>query len=323
MRLIIDLMGADKSPQILVKGCLDALEKHPNLEITCVVLENLVEDLVKDKKRLNLVYATEVVSVSDNLLTIPRMKNTTMVTAMNLANQENFDGVLSCGSTAAFVACCVFILKRLPNVSRPALLIDLPSVNNHVTTMLDLGANIELSSKAFKELAYASKTYVSLRRNIKDPKIALLNIGEEENKGTKQLKELHQEFKNDENLNFNGNIESRYLVNNNNDIILCDGYSGNIALKAVEGMGVSIFKLIKDASKISLRNKIGLLLLKPFFKGVYKNLDYNNYGGALLLGVKKIAIKAHGSSDAKTLSSAINQFVDIHESEFIKKVSEE
>lgn len=320
MKLVVDLMGGDNSCQELVKGCIDAIKQHPTLNIHCIVKEGEIEDIVKDYDRIKLIYANEVISANDNLLTVTRRKETSMVKAMNYVNENSMDGVVSCGSTAAFVASSIFILKRFSDVTRPALVIDLPGINGQETTFLDLGANVELTNDAFKQLAYFATSYVKANRNIESPKLAILNIGEEEKKGTQQLKELYQEFKNDNNINFNGNIEARYLLNSNNDIILCDGYSGNIALKAFEGMGNSIFGLIKDASKTTLRNKLGLLLLKPFFKEVYKKLDYNNYGGAMLLGVKKIAIKAHGSSDAKTLNSAINQFVKIHKSEFIQEM---
>lgn len=323
MKLVVDLMGADNSPQELLDGCFKALEKHPSLELTCVVGKDIVEKLVEDKDRIKLVYADEVVNANDNLLTITRRKETSMVKAMNLASQDEFDGIVSAGSTAGFVASSIFIIKRLDTVSRPALCIDLPSINNHPTTFLDLGANVELSNEAFIELGKISSKYVTYTRNIKSPKLSLLNIGEESKKGTNQLKEVNAELSNEQSLNFVGNIESRYLINNDSDIILCDGYSGNLALKAIEGMGVNIFSLIKDAQKQSLRNKLGLLLLKPVFKKMYLDLDYNNYGGAMLLGVKKIAIKAHGSSSSKTFCSAIEQFVKIYESGFIQSINKE
>lgn len=321
MKLVIDLMGGDNSAQELVKGCIEAVKIYPNLKLVCVVSENLVEDLVSDYDQIELVYSNEVVSANDNLLTITRRKETSMVKAMNLVNELNADGIVSPGSTAAFVASSMFILKRFDTVSRPALCIDLPSINNHSTTFLDLGANVELSNEQFKELADIASEYVKYTKKVASPKVALLNIGEESKKGTNQLKEVYQLLNDDNNINFNGNIESRYLINNDSDIIVCDGYTGNIALKAIEGMGVNIFSLIKGAQEKSLRNKLGLLLLKPVFKQMYKDLDYNNYGGAMLLGVRKIAIKAHGSSKAHTFKSAIEQFVKIYESGFIENQS--
>lgn len=322
MQLVVDLMGGDSSPQILLNGCIKAIQKYPDLQITCIVKKGILNNN-KPLERINFEFAEEVISANDNLLTITRRKNTSMVKAMNYVNENDFDGVISCGSTAAFVASSVFILKRVASVSRPGLMIDLPTINNIPTTCLDLGANVELSNQAFKELANIAQKYVQYNRGIKNPKISLLNIGEEEQKGTKQLKQLYQEFKEDPTYNFIGNIESRYLLNNESDIIICDGYSGNIALKACEGMGEGIFKQIKGAQKKSFRNKMGLLLLKPLFKEMYQNLDYNNYGGAILIGVKKIAIKAHGSSNATTLCSAIDQFVKISKSNFIKNINEE
>lgn len=320
MKLVVDLMGGDNSSQVLIKGCIDAVKKHSNLEIVCFVKEGEVEEFVKDIKQIKLEYASDVISANDNLITVTKRKEASLIKAMNYVNSHNMDGIVSCGSTAAFVASSIFILKRFDQVKRPALVIDLPGINNEQTTFLDLGANISLSNEAFIELAKFSTNYVKYRRNISEPKLALLNIGEEEQKGTEQLKQLYKLLQNEDEINFNGNLESRYLLNTQNDIILCDGYSGNIALKALEGMGVSIFGLIKEAQHKSIRNKIGLLLLKPVFKAMYKKLDYNNYGGAMLLGVKKISIKAHGSGDAKTLNSAIEQFIAIHDSNFIKEM---
>lgn len=320
MKLIVDLLGADNGPEELVKGCLKAIEENKDLEIIAYAKEGQIDNIASKVSRLSVVHCKDEILANDSTISVIRRKESSLIMAMNETSlNQSIDGIISAGSTAAFVTSSIFILKRMENVSRPSLMIDLPGINGKSTTMLDLGANIELNEQQFIELSHITSKYVQKTRNISNPRLSLLNIGEESKKGTKLLQSTNLKLSQEKDINFIGNIESRYLINNDSDIIISDGYSGNIALKAIEGMGVSIFDVIKKSQKDSLRNKIGLLLLKPVFKKLYKELDYNNYGGAMLIGVEKLAIKAHGSSDSHTFYSAICQFININKSGFIKK----
>ena len=311
MRIIIDAMGGDKAPEEIVKGCVLALKEY-DTEITLVGDKTKIEKLLAnesyDKKRINIVHSTEIITYDESpTLAIRRKKDSSMVVGMRMVRDGQGDAFISAGSTGALLAGGLFIIGRIDGIDRPGLAPILPGKNGPFM-LIDVGANAECKVQNILQFATMGEIYIEKILNKNNPKIALANIGVEEEKGTEFTKECYKLLKSKKS-NFVGNIEGREILDGNVDVIVCDGFTGNIILKTFEGSVATIFGILKEEIMSSLRTKIGGLLLKPVFSKFKKKFDYTEYGGAILLGLKSPVIKAHGSSNANAIKNAIKQAV--------------
>lgn len=311
MRIIIDAMGGDNAPEEIVKGALAALKEF-DIEIILVGDENRIKSVIKSEngnlEKIQLVNTTEIITNNDHpSQAIRKKKDSSMVVGMRMLKEGNGDAFISAGNTGVLLAGGLFIVGRIKGVDRPGLAPIIPGKNNPFMLM-DSGANAECKTQNILQFATMGEIYMKKVLKIESPSIGLVNIGAEEEKGTEFVKECYGVLKNS-NLNFKGNIEGRDIPLGNVDVVVCDGFTGNIILKLYEGVAETIFSTLKKGIMATVRSKIGGMLLKPVFREFKKNFDYTEYGGAILLGVNGTVIKAHGSSNAKAFKNAIRQAV--------------
>ena len=318
MKLAVDAMGGDNAPAEIIKGAVEAVKKNP-CEIVLVGDESKIAEVLRDESDwenlpLEIRHAAEVVEMNEHPADAVRnKKNSSIVVATQLVKNGECDAVLSAGSTGAAVAAAQLILKRIRGIGRPAIATPIPTPKG-VTLLLDSGANVDSKPEHLVQSGIMGALYAEHVLGKKNPRVGLLNIGEEETKGNEQAKETYQIFKNMTTINFAGNAEGRDIPAGDFDVIVCDGFVGNAVLKFAEGMAMTIFKLIKESiDEAGVPAKLGALLLMPTLKDLSKRLDASEYGGAPLLGVNGYCIISHGSSDAKAICNAIgvaNGYVD-------------
>lgn len=328
MKIVLDLAGGDNAPGEILKGAAAALEKEQGFSLVLVGDKSQADEFIKnngvDVKRVETVDAKSIISNDDNPTEAIRgKKDSSLVKSFDYLN-ENPDamGFVSAGSTGAVLTGAVLLLKRIRGINRPALSPVLPTVIDKNVLLIDCGANVEPKPLNLVQFAQMGSAFMKSVHGIKNPKVALLSNGTEDKKGNSLNKETFPLLK-ECGVDFIGNLEARELLSGIADVVVCDGYSGNIALKACEGTALSMFTLIKDNIYAGgLRAKIGYLLLKPVFKNVKRKMDYNDNGGAVLLGLEKIVIKSHGSSKAKAICNSILQAKQMIESDVINKIGE-
>ncbi len=331
MKLAIDAMGGDKAPAEIIKGAVEAVKKYP-CEIVLVGDENKIAENLRDETDwenlpIKIQHAAEVIEMNEHPADAVRnKKNSSIVVATQLVKAGECDAVLSAGSTGAAVAAAQLILKRIRGIGRPAIATPIPTPKG-VTLLLDSGANVDSKPEHLVQSGIMGALYAEHVLGKKNPRVGLLNIGEEETKGNEQAKETYQIFKNMTTINFVGNAEGRDIPAGDFDVVVCDGFVGNAILKFGEGLAMTIFKLIKESiDEAGVPAKLGALLLMPTLKDLSKRLDASEYGGAPLLGVNGYCIISHGSSDAKSICSAIgvaNDYVESNVLEHVKTALEQ
>ena len=315
MKLAVDAMGGDNAPLEIVKGALDAVKNY-SCEIILVGDENKITEILNsqgDWKNfpITIKHTDEIIEMGEHPADAVRnKKNSSIVVATKMVKDGTADAVLSAGSTGAAVAAAQLILKRIHGIARPAIATPFPT-SKGVTLMLDSGANVDSKPENLLQVGIMGSLYAEHVLGKKNPRVGLLNIGEEETKGNEQVKEAYRLFKNSTTVNFIGNAEGRDIPKGNFDIVACDGFVGNVVLKFGEGLATTIFQLIKEEiDRGGLSAKLGALLLTPSLKNLAKRLDVTEYGGAPLLGVDGCCIISHGSSDAKSIRSAIKVAIE-------------
>lgn len=315
MKLAVDAMGGDNAPLEIVKGALDAVKNY-SCEIILVGDENKITEILNsqgDWKNfpITIKHTDEIIEMGEHPADAVRnKKNSSIVVATKMVKDGTADAVLSAGSTGAAVAAAQLILKRIHGIARPAIATPFPT-SKGVTLMLDSGANVDSKPENLLQVGIMGSLYAEHVLGKKNPRVGLLNIGEEETKGNEQVKEAYRLFKNSANVNFIGNAEGRDIPKGNFDIVACDGFVGNVVLKFGEGLATTIFQLIREEiDRGGLSAKLGALLLTPSLKNLAKRLDVTEYGGAPLLGVDGCCIISHGSSDAKSIRSAIKVAIE-------------
>lgn len=323
MKIALDAMGGDFAPKEVVLGAIKAVKKY-QAEIVLVGDEPSIKRIIDEEKANNLPisikHCTEVIGMNEHPADAVRTKkDASVVVATNLVKTGECDAVISAGSTGAAVAAAIFNLKRIKGIARPAIATPMPTPNG-TTVMLDSGANVDSKPEHLVQNGIMGSLYAEYVLKKKKPRVGLLNIGEEETKGNEQTKEAYALLKNT-NINFTGNAEGRDVPKGNFDVVICDGFIGNVVLKFAEGMAKTIFHLIKDAIKDGgILGKIGAALLMPTLKGLAKRLDVAEYGGAPLLGVDGYVIISHGSSNAKSICSAIRAAKAYVESDVVSHI---
>ena len=323
MKIAVDAMGGDFAPKEIVLGAIMAAKKH-QAEIVLVGDEPSIKKILEEEKAkdlpITIKHSTEVIGMDEHPADAVRTKkDASVVVATNLVKTGECAAVISAGSTGAAVTAAIFNLKRIKGIDRPAIATPMPTPNG-ATIMLDSGANVDSKPEHLAKNAIMGSLYAEYVLKMENPRVGLLNIGEEETKGNEQTKEAYALLKNTD-INFIGNAEGRDVPKGNFDVVVCDGFVGNVVLKFAEGMAKTIFNLIKEAIKEGgVLGKIGAALLTPTLKKLAKKLDVAEYGGAPLLGIDGYVIICHGSSNAKSISSAIRAAKAYVESDVVNKI---
>lgn len=327
MRIAVDGMGSDNSPYSEVEGCIEALKSFDDISIVITgpkdVLEKEFSKHNYDKSKVEFLDATERITTNEHpVMAVRKKKDSSLVKALNLVKEGNCDAVLSAGSTGAFLAGSTFIVGRIKGIERPALAPIMPGKNGPFM-IVDAGANVDSKPSYLVQFAKMGKVYFNSVMENENPKVALVNIGIEEEKGNELTKQTYQLLKEEKHLNFVGNIEPREVPSGDADVIVCDGFVGNTILKMYEGSAKTILSMIKEEIMSSSVSKFGAIFLSKSFSNLKKKMDYTEYGGAPFLGVNGICIKAHGSSDGKAFKNAIGQARKFHNNKLIEKIKDE
>ena len=325
MKIVVDGMGGDNAPHSNVEGVVKAIKEY-GIDIIITgdkeILENEFNKYEFDKSKLEIVNTTEIIENEDKpVKAIRAKKDSSMVVALNMVKEKKADAIVSAGNTGALLAGGLFVVGRIKGINRPCLCPAIPNVKGGMTLIADSGANADCKPVNLVEFAVMSNIYASKVLGIENPRVALANVGIEEGKGNDLVKKSYEELKTLD-LNFIGNIEARELINSYTDIVVCDGFTGNILLKSAEGISMSLLGLLKETFLSSTKGKLGALLLKDDLKKLKSMMDYSEYGGAPLLGVDGGVIKAHGSSDSKAIKNAINQAIKFAKGNVVEDIKE-
>ena len=312
IKIVLDCFGGDHSPHANVEGAVEALKLHDDLHLILTgdkdILEKELSAFEYDKSRVTIEHAPEVISCDDKPTVAIKNGETSMVKAMELVRREDdIAGMVSLGSTGALLAGAFLKIGRLKNVLRPCFMPLMPTMAGTAVGICDSGANAECTPEYLQQFAIMGVRYLQLAYGVENPKVALLNIGTEREKGDRMHQEAYELLEKTPCVNFVGNMESRNTLTGEFDLIVCDGFSGNVLLKATEGACLEMLKMLKKVFTSSLKNKIGALFLKKSIMEVKDFMDYRNYGGAVMLGTKKIVVKCHGNGEAKTIKNCIDQ----------------
>lgn len=308
IRIALDAMGGDNAPDEIVKGALLAVEEYPAVEIILVGREEVLREKLGGSvpPRIEIADAREVVDMTDNALApLRRKRNSSVRVAANLVAEGKANVMVSAGHTGAAMTSAYKVLGTIEGVSRPALAAILPSATTTgLVIILDVGANVDSKVTHLREFAVMGHFYAQMLLGLESPRVGLLSIGEEEGKGNELTRETFRVLK-ETGLNFMGNAEGRDVFNGNADVIVCDGFIGNVVLKASESLGELVNKWLRTEVTRTPGRKIGALILKGAFGDMKKKMDYDEYGGAPLLGVNGGCIICHGRSNAKAIKNAI------------------
>lgn len=308
MKLAIDAMGGDHAPEQIIAGVNRALKDMPDLELLIFGDQAKIAPLLEESARAEMVHAPDVILGTDEpVRAVRRKKDSSLVMMAQAVADQQAAACVSAGNTGALMAAGLFVVGRIEGVERPALAPTFPTVDGAGFVMLDAGANSDAKPEHLLQYAVMGSVYAEKVRGIKKPRVGLLNIGTEEKKGNDLTKAAYKLLSDAPDLHFIGNVESRELLNGVADVVVTDGFTGNMVLKTIEGSALSIFSMLKTALTASTKSKIGALLLKDELRGLKNKMDYAEYGGAGLFGLKAPVIKAHGSSDANAFYHAIEQ----------------
>ncbi len=326
MKIILDCYGGDNCPHSAVDGAVLALNENKNLTIVLAgkkdELSSLLEGKEYDKSRVEFLDCDEVITNDDMpTMAIRRKKNSSMVVGLRALANDEADAIVSAGNTGALLAGATLIVKLIDGVTRATLASVSPQLDDgKYIVIVDGGANVDCKASMLQEFAIMGDAYMRSCYGIENPRVGLLSNGAEEEKGNALTKEAHALLKTSP-VNFVGNVEARYLMNDQVDVLVTDGFAGNMVLKSSEGMALNLFELIKrNIMQGGLRAKLGYLLLKPALRGVKKKFNSDEIGGAGFLGVKKVVVKAHGSSNATAFKNAILASGRMVENDMIEKI---
>ncbi len=327
-KIVVDAFGGDNAPEEIVKGAIKAIEEDSELGVLLVGKQDEISAILKanncDSERIEILNATEVIT-NDDVPTsaIRSKKDSSLVVAMEkLKEDDSCVGFISAGSTGAVLAGGLFKLGRLDGIARPALAPSMPSAKGSQVVMLDIGANVDCKPEYLVQFAIMGSGYLKMAYGVESPRVALLSNGVEDKKGNELSKTTFKLLKETKGINFVGNMEAREILSGDYDVIVTDGFAGNIALKATEGAILTVFSYLKTGIMSSLKTKIAGALLKGVFKDMKSKLDYNANGGAIMLGVQKPVVKCHGSSKAESIAKSIHQCYALHKSGFIASIKE-
>lgn len=324
VRVAVDAMGGDNAPVEIVKGSVEAVNERADITVLLVGREELLqEELSKysyDKERLKVVHANEVIATEEApVMAIRRKKDSSIVTALNLVKNKEADAFVSAGSTGAVLVGGQFVVGRIKGVERSPLAPLLPTVNG-VSLLIDCGANVDARPSHLVQFAKMGSIYMENVVGIKNPRVAIVNIGAEEEKGNMLVKETFPLLKNCSDINFIGSIEAREIPHGGADVIVCEAFVGNVILKLYEGVGSALIGKIKTGLMSTFKSKMGALLCKSALKKTLKSFDASEYGGAPMLGLNGLVVKAHGNSKSIEIKNSIIQCVSFTEQKLSEKI---
>ena len=306
MKIAVDAMGGDNAPKVIIEGVIQAVEEY-GVEVALVGDEQLISKMIPGggkHRLLNVVHAPEIVGMREHpAVAVRRKRNSSIVKATQLVKAGEADAVVSAGSTGASMASALLSLGRIKGIDRPAIAVVLPTEQGF-TLLLDIGANVDCKPGNLYQFGMMGSIYAERIMGVKAPKVGLLNIGEEENKGNELALAAHQLLRNAD-INFVGNVEGGDIFRGVVHVLVCDGFIGNVVLKTSEGLAESLFNILKEEIVKSNLAKLGLLLASRALKGFQRRVDYDEYGGAPLLGVNGVSVICHGRSSAKAIKNAV------------------
>lgn len=326
VKVALDAMGGDNAPAEIVKGAVWALEKQKNLQLFLVGDKNAIEDELShfsyDKARVSIIHTTEVIEMAEPpVMAIRKKKDSSLVRCMNLVKEKECDALVSAGSSGAILVGGQVIVGRIKGVERPPLAPLIPTAKG-ASLLIDCGANVDSRPSFLVQFAKMGSVYMENVVGIKNPRVAIVNVGAEEEKGNALVKETFPLLKNCTDINFIGSIEARDIPYGYADVIVCDAFVGNAILKTIEGVGGLILGEIKKGLMSNLKTKIGALLIKSSLKETLKKFDIAEYGGAPLLGLNGLVVKTHGSSKAQEICNTLIQCVTFKEQNINEKIKQ-
>jgi glycerol-3-phosphate acyltransferase PlsX len=311
-------MGGDLGSSVIVEAINQFLLENNDVEIT---VAGKKEELTALEGKCRILDARDVVPMEAGALEVMRLKNSSMMVAIKTMKEENLDAVVSCGSTGGFLSAATINLKMIPGVKRAALVAPFPTqIKGKNVVILDIGANNENSSEELVQFALMGKLYSQSVYGTEKPKVYLLSNGVEEGKGSPVVKQAYKLLKDSKFEGFEGNVEARYALNGEADVVVADGFTGNVFLKASEGIAKMMSGMIKKAFKRNLWSKIGYLHVRKGMKEMTETMDYKSTGGAMLLGINGNVVKAHGSSDARSFYHALRVAKKLAENDVVNKI---
>lgn len=322
MKIAIDAMGGDHAPKEIVLGAMKAISEYKDIHITLVGDESKIKQYVTSAERIEILHTDEVILPTDEpVRAVRRKKTASMVLAAQQVADGKADACISAGNTGALMAAGLFVVGRIEGIERPALSPTLPTIGGEGFLLLDVGANVDAKPEHLLQYAIMGSIYAEKVRGVSNPRIGLLNIGTEEKKGNELAKNTF-ELLQQANIHFIGNVEARDLLDGVADVVVTDGFTGNMVLKTIEGTALSVFKMMKTALTSSFKSKMAAAVLKPDLAQLKSKMDYSEYGGAGLFGLKAPVIKAHGSSDANAIFSAVRQTRNMVENSVSQTIKE-
>lgn len=326
INVAVDAMGGDNAPVEIVKGVVDAVQANDHVKVYLTGQEELVrkelEKYTYPADRIEVVNATEVIETAEPpVMAIRRKKDSSIVRALNLVKDGTCDAFVSAGSTGATLVGGQVIVGRIKGVERPPLAPLIPTEKG-CALLIDCGANVDARPSHLVQFAKMGSVYMESVMGISNPRVGIVNIGAEEEKGNALVKETYPLLKNCPDIHFIGSVEARDIPAGAADVIVCEAFVGNVILKMYEGVGRSLIHKVKEGMMTSLRSKIGALLVKPALKETLKAFDLEQYGGAPLLGLKGLVVKTHGSSKAVEIKNSILQCITFSEQNINQKIKE-
>ncbi|MBR3825172.1 MAG: phosphate acyltransferase PlsX [Lachnospiraceae bacterium] len=326
VNVAVDAMGGDNAPVEIIKGAVDAIKENSNVKVFLVGREEVIKnELMKytyKAEQLEVVHATEVIETAEPpVMAIRKKKDSSIVKAMYMVKEGTCDALVSAGSTGAVLVGGQVIVGRIKGVERPPLAPLIPTEKG-VSLLVDCGANVDARPSHLVQFAKMGSVYMESVMGVKNPKVGIINIGAEEEKGNALVKETFPLLKNCPEINFIGSVEARDIPTGVADVVVCEAFVGNVVLKMYEGVGASLIKKVKEGMMSSLRSKIGAALVKPALKKTLKAFSTDEYGGAPMLGLRGLVVKSHGSSKAAEIKNSILQCITFKEQNINEKIKE-
>ena len=313
IKIIVDCFGGDHSPDANIDGAIDALQRFEDLSIILTGEQAILKAKLAERSypadRIEIVHAPEVIGCEDKPTDAIRLKrNSSMMKGiMMLRDDDSVAGLVSTGSSGALVTGALIRIGRLAGVIRPAFCPVLPTMDGGIVGICDSGANVEVKADQLRQFAIMGSIYMETVYGVKKPRVALLNVGVEAEKGDALRQEAYKLLEETECINFVGNMESRDLLSGKYDLVVCDGFSGNVLVKSTEGTALELLKMLKKNIFSRTIYKIGALFMKKMFSDMKSFMDYQNYGGSVLIGTSKVVVKGHGSAKAVSVAKCIEQ----------------
>lgn len=328
MKIAVDVMGTDYGPAEIIKGVLQAVSEY-GCDVVLVgdqevIRRELAREHQENNPRVIIHHASQVIEMQDHPgISVKKKKDASIVVATHLLHEKECDALVSSGSTGAAVASALFGLGRIRGIERPAIATVIPNVKG-ATVLVDSGAKVDAKPEQLVQNAIMGSIYAELQLGIPQPRVGLLNIGEEETKGNEQCLATYPLLKKDPHIHFIGNVEGRDINKGTVDVVVCDGFVGNVVLKTMEGLAAAVMEILKKTLMESgLFAKLGALLMKPALLRMKKQMDASEYGGALLMGVRAPFIICHGSSKAKAIKNAVRVAIELTQKDVVGRIRQE